>query len=333
MTISISSLTTTVTPRFATAAALLLSGFLASCSKDADSVSPALPTTVTFTQAGLFPEGVQYDSKNTCFLVSSVSTGNVGRVTDDGTYTLLSGGTTSGGTRLITSSLGLSLDDSRNRVLVASANLTTGAVARLVSLNRDNGQVNFNTDLGVLRPAAGHLANDVAVDAQGNAYVTDSYAPVIYKVDPQGVATVFLDNPAFSAPANAFGLNGIVYHPDGYLLVAKTDNGTLFKIPLTAPASFTTVATTGLDLTGADGLLLQDNTTLQVVAAGRVQRLTTANSWAAATSSGTFVAAQSTSPTTLARRDGAASYVVYSRFSELTATPTPTSFVIGKVSF
>ncbi|HEX8426345.1 SMP-30/gluconolactonase/LRE family protein [Hymenobacter sp.] len=321
--------------RIATATALLLSGVLAaSCSDDDEDNTPASPELVTFTQAGLFPEGVQYDAKNNSFLVSSLATGNIGRVTDAGVYTVLAPGTTASGTRIITSAVGINLDNSRNRVLVASSNAMAGNVARLVSYNRDNGQLNFNVDLGVLTTASRHFANDIAVDDQGNAYVTDSFAPYIYKVDPQGVASVFLTDPQFAAAAGAFGLNGIVFHPDGYLLVARADNGSLFKVPVTAPTSFTRVTTTGIDFTGADGLLLEDNNTLQAVVGGRsVIRLNTSNNWTAATQTGTFTASQSVSPTTLARRAGADSYVLYSRLSQMMVTPPPAEFTIGKVTF
>lgn len=314
--------------RVATAVALLLSGTLVvSCSDDDDENTPP-PELVTLTQANLFPEGVQYDTKNNCFLVSSLTTGNIGRVTDAGAYTVLASGSSAN----IVSAVGINLDDNRNRVLVASSNGTARNVAKLVSINRDNGQVNFNADLGALRSAPNHFANDVAVDNEGNAYVTDSFAPVIYKVTPQGVASVFLDNPALAGAAGAFGLNGIVFHPSGYLLVAKTDNGTIFKVPVSAPTNFTTVSL-GTNLTGADGMLLEDNNTLQVVASGKVYRLRTSNNWVGATLAGTFEANQSVSPTTLARRAGAASYVLYARLSEMMTTPPPSQFVIGRVKF
>ncbi|WP_375434109.1 SMP-30/gluconolactonase/LRE family protein [uncultured Hymenobacter sp.] len=322
--------------RVATATALLLSGVLAvSCADDDDQGStPAVPELVTFTQAGLFPEGVQYDAKNKCFLVSSLSTGNIGRVTDAGAYTVLANSTTASGTRIITSAVGINLDESRNRVLVASSNAMAGNVARLVSYNRDNGQLNFNVDLTPGTNTPRHFANDIAVDNAGNAYVTDSFAPYIYKVDPQGNASVFLTDQQFAAPAGAFGLNGIVFHPDGYLLVARGDNGSLFKVPVAAPATFTRVNTTGINFTGADGLLLQNNNTLQAVVSGnRVIRIGTTNNWAGATLSGTFAATQSVSPTTLARRVGADSYVLYARLSQMTATPPPAEFVIGRVRF
>ena len=109
---------------------------------------------------------------------------------------------------------------------------------------------------------------------------------------------MFLEDARLGTPAaGAFGLNGIVYHPDGYLLVAKSDNGALYKVPLTNPAAYTQVTTTQ-NLSAADGLLLQDNNTLQVVsnAQARVFRLATTNGFAAATLSGTFVTSRSSPP-------------------------------------
>lgn len=308
---------------------------LASCSKDADdNPVPSPPTTITFTAPGLFPEGVQYDATTQAFLVSSLTTGNVGWVKDDKTYTVLAAGSATG----ITSAVGLHLDEARSRVLVASSNATTGNVAKLVSLNRDKGNVNFTADLGALRPSAsGHFANDIAVDGQGNAYVTDSFAPVIYKVTAQGVVSVFLDDARFAANPGVFGLNGLVFHADatgGYLLVAKTDEGILFKVPLSNPRGFTPVTAAGIDLHGADGLLLQDDNTLQVVAGtqNKVYRLTTSNNWASAAVAGTF-ATSGAGPTTLARRAGADSYVLYANLSAITATTPPATFSIGKVAF
>lgn len=311
-------------------ATLLLGGLLtASCSNDDDddNATPATPDSVAFTVANLYPEGVQYDAKNSRFLVSSLTTGNVGQVKDDGTYSVFASGAG------IISAVGMNLDDSRNRLLVASSNGTQRNIAKLVSFNRDNGQVLFNTDLGALRSAPAHFANDVAVDNQGNAYVTDSFAPVIYKVDPQGMASVFLDNVQLAAPANAFGLNGIVFHPDGYLLVAKSDEGALFKVPVSNPAGFTRVSTTGIDLRAADGLLLQDNNTLQVVtnSQSKVYRLSTSNSWAAATLSGIF-ATLPQYPTTITRR-GADSYVLYANLDKMMQSPPVSVFTIGKVRF
>ena len=324
--------------------ALLGLAVLSSCSKgDTEPPVPVLeaPATITFTRAGLYPEGVQYDAANKRFLVTSLTTGQVGQVKDDGTYS-----TAFPDDPKLVSAIGIYLDEPRNRVLVAisdpganqqrTSTATLRKLARLAIYNRTTPTAApVVVELGTLRPNVGHFANDIAVDAQGNAYVTDSFSGIIYKVDATtNVASVFLESPQFVAPAGTFGLNGIVFHPDGYLLVAKSDEGKLFKIPLAAPSTFTTVATTQ-NLTAADGLLLQDNNTLQVVcnAQAKVFRLATTNGFGAATLSGTF-ATQPQFPTTLARRDGN-SYVLYANLDALFSgrMPAVSQFSINRVTF
>lgn len=331
--------------RLATAAALLLTTLLApACSDDDtdDGGDPVLPPdTVAFTQPGLYPEGVQYDARNGYFLVSSQTAGTVGLVHDYGHYA------TFADNAALVSSIGLNLDTERNRLLVAvsdpgyntqrTTTATQRKLARLVIFSQDNGQFVRSVELGTLRPSLNHFANDIAVDAQGNAYVTDSFAPIIYKVDTQGNATVFLEDTQLSAPSGSFGLNGIVYHPDGYLLVAKSDVGAVFKVPLSNPSAFTRVTLpAGLSLQGADGMLLQDNNTLQVVtnAQAKVYRLSTSNSWGSASTSATFTTATQY-PTTLARREGTDSYVLYSNLNALQASQTPpvSVFSVVRVKF
>ena len=321
---------------------LLGAALLASCSKDdeAPAVTPP-PAVVTFTQAGLYPEGVQYDAPNSRFLVTSLTTGRVGQVKDDGTYSPAFPDDPK-----LVSAIGIYLDEPRNRVLVAisdpNANAarttaaTQGKLARLAIFNRSAPTAApVVVELGTLRPNVGHFANDIAVDAQGNAYVTDSFSGIIYKVDATtNAASVFLESPQLAAPAGMFGLNGIVFHPDGYLLAVKSDEGKLFKIPLATPAMFTTVTTTQ-SLTAGDGLLLQDNNTLQVVsnAQAKVFRLVTTNGFGAATLSGTFATAAQF-PTTLARRADA-SYVLYANLDALFSgrMPAVSQYSINRVTF
>jgi sugar lactone lactonase YvrE len=296
---------------------LPLLSLLPGCSNDdddPDTTPPAGPDKITVPQAALSPEGIQWDEANQRFLVSSRTRGRLGTVKDDSTYAQLADDP-----RLI-STIGLNLDAPRNRVLAAvsdagantsrTSTATQRKLAAVAVFNATTGALQSYVDLGALRPAyAQHFANDIAVDGQGNAYVTDSFAPVIYKIDAQGTATVLLDNAQLSG-GSGFGLNGIVYHPDGYLLVAKTNDGALFKVPLSNPAGFTRVGT-AQNLAGADGLLLFDNQTLLVVAGsqGTVYRLGSTDAWANAAATGSFVTG-AVSPTTITRR-GADAYVLY----------------------
>jgi sugar lactone lactonase YvrE len=313
--------------RLGLAGALLLT--VGACGKK-DSLDD-LPSQVNITRANLYPEGTQYDDTNGRFLVSSQTTGSIGRVADDGTYAQFADDA-----QLI-STIGLKLDqaDGRNRLLVAvsdpgynltrTSTATQRKLAAVAIFDATSGAKTGYVNLGSLRPnAAAHFANDIAVDAAGNAYVTDSFAPIIYKIDTQGVATVFLENAALAAPAGTFGLNGIVYHPGGYLIVAKSDEGALIKVPLTNPTDFTKVTATGLTLTGDDGLQLTDDNTLLVAcnAQGQVYRLSSTDNFGSVSRTGSF-ATGAVYPTTLAWRAGARSYVLYSHLDALQKSQTP----------
>lgn len=332
------SFTTKTLARLGASGGLAL--LLAACANDKDIATLGPPAQVNFTQAGLYPEGTQYDDAGGRFLVSSQTTGRIGQVKDDGTYSQFADDA-----QLI-STIGLRLDVPRNRLLVAvsdpgynTARTTSATLRKLaaVAIFNASGAKTGYVPLGTLRPSyPAHFANDIALDAAGNAYVTDSFAPIIYKIDTQGTASVFLENSALAASSGSFGLNGIVAHPDGYLIVAKSDEGALIKVPLSNPAGFTKVNTTGLVLTGDDGLQLIDNNTLLVVcnAQGQVYRLTSADGFATVNRTGSF-ATGSVYPTTLARRNGTDSYVLYSYLNALQTNQNPpaSQFSLTKVGF
>ncbi|MBC6605266.1 hypothetical protein H8B13_00390 [Hymenobacter sp. BT188] len=321
---------------------LLLGGLLSvasSCSEDTGALpAPVGPNTITFTQPALYPEGVQYNDKTNRFFVSSLTRGAIGQVQDNGNYRVFTDDA-----RLV-STIGLHLDAGRKRLLAAvsdpganttrSTSATAGRLAALAIFNADNGQLANFVNLGALRPGQGHFANDIAIDAQGNAYVTDSFSPIIYKVDLQGNPSVFLESSQLAAPAGAFGLNGIAYHPDGYLLVAQSTQGVVYKVPLSNPVAFSPVAS-AQSLVGADGILLQDNRTLLVVSNSQstVFRLNSSDNFASATVGGNF-ATGNVFPTTLTRR-GNETYVLYAYLSALFGGQNPpvSDFSINKVRF
>lgn len=144
---------------------------------------------------------------------------------------------------------------------------------------------------------------------------------------------MLLEDPAFSAPAGSFGLNGIVYHPNGYLLISKTSDGTVFKIPLSNPAGFTRVTSPGVNLTGSDNLLLQDNNTLQTAynTQNKVYRLASTDNWTTMTLTGTFDAAGQF-PSAVTKR-GNVSYALYSHLDKLQQMPPVSAYDIAKVSY
>ncbi len=229
---------------------------LSACNKSVpagqDPNTPSFPAQINFTSPGVFPEGIAYDADHYRFFVSSATTGVVGTVTADGTYkafitdSLLASG-----------SSGIKVDKARQRVWVCN---TTNGV-RVYDLS--SGKRIFFTDVTSLLPGQPVFLNDELLDADGNAYVTNSFSPVIYKITKDGKASVFFNNDVFAVPPGGFGLNGIQISPKGYLLVAFATGVT--KIPINNPGAFSIVK---FDSTGfyPDGLLLsKDGKQLVVV--------------------------------------------------------------------
>ena len=305
-----------------------------SCDDDDD--EPKLPDSISFTFGGLYPEGFDYDSRNNRFLVSSITEGDVFRVSETGTIERFTNDT-----RLI-SSTGVTVDETRNRVIVATGDVnaskrsstnTAFVTASIGIYDLNTGATQSFITLGDLRPNAAHFASEATVDNSGNIYITDSFAPVIYRVDASGNKSVWLENANSFTPAQgAFGLNGIVFHPDGYLLVVKSDNGFLYKVPINNPSSFTRIdvaaypGTDGIALDGNNNLLLAINST------NRVVRLTTNNAWASASQSGE-VATPNVFPTMVndARGDF---FVLHSYLGKLLSGDlTQQTYLLEKVRF
>lgn len=276
------------------------------------------PEGVVAMYEGLFPEGVEYDPVNERFLVSSVSEGTVFAVADDGTVTPFIED------ERIPSSIGLEVDEANNRLLVAATDQETQAFLGIYELT--TGENLAFIDLGALTPNdVENFANDIAVDAAGNAYVTDSLAGVIYRVDLAGNAEVFLEDDTFSTQ---FALNGIDYHAEGNYLIAVVVPR-LIKIPLDNPAAFTPVEFEP-PIPGEDGILLVDERSLAVVSnvQGRVYLLESDDDFATATSNFTFETGN-VNPTTLAMRDGE----IYVLYAQLNANEPVTDYPIQRVPF
>lgn len=112
------------------------------------------------------------------------------------------------------------------------------------------------------------FAEDVAVDAEGNAYVADAKGNKIWKVGVDGKLLSIITSPLFSPKEwhrNLVGLNGIVYHPDGFLIVVHTFSGNLYKIDITKGSEeVKLIKVVGGSLIFGDGLELLSPTKLVV---------------------------------------------------------------------
>lgn len=282
---------------------------------------PDQPTTrIEFDSPEMYPEGIAYDSNSDVYYVSSARLGSIGKVTPQGAYTSLISDPS------FKSSYGLKIhpDGKRLFACISDANYskytspdTRKKMARLIGIDLATGRKTDDIDLSRLVPGE-HFANDLAFDAQQNAYVTDSFANVIYKITPGGQASVFSDHPLFKT--KGIGLNGIVYHPAGYLLTVSSGTGTIYKVDLSNPKNVTKVMTEQFFVNG-DGLLLNSADKLVVVQNGgsdKIYELTSQDNWASAKlTASTLLADRFTYPATATKAQDKV-WVMNAKFSELT---------------
>ncbi len=286
--------------------------------------------------AGAYPEAIAWNPRAGAFLVSSLRGGQLGLVYPDGRYRRFSTGK-----GLITTS-GMLVDAERNRVLVcnedvgvslSSAPGTRNRVAQVLEFNLDTGALQQTYDLSSLSRGP-TLANDLALDAQGNIYVTDSFQPQIYKIDRATRQVSILVRSArlmpAEVPAAAQGtqpyLNGIVYHPDGYLIAADYTRGLLWKVTLDIAPAISEIRLPQR-LKGPDGLRLKNAHELVIVQSfpgakgsmsGDVTLLSSNDGWASAYITAVATPSELDGPTGAALRDGEV-WVVNSRYPRLFA--------------
>ena len=217
----------------------------------------------------VFPEGIAYDPRTSVFYIGSTEDGTIyrGELATGIVEPFLPGG-----------------QDGRTAV----TGLKVDEAGRLVVCGRRTGRIFvYDTASGALLVrlwngrADGTLVNDAAIAADGAAYITDSFLPVLYRVDltalPVGASATPVAGSAEQEPevfvdftgsalvyGNDFNANGIVATPDGRaLLVVQFNTGRLYRIDL-ATRTVVEVPLIGGNLRGGDGMAL-DGTTLWVL--------------------------------------------------------------------
>ena len=154
--------------------------------------------------------------------------------------------------------------------------LVAGAFAGHVSLyDRTTGALLARWSLP--NPDEGTNVNDIAIAANGDAYITDSDRPVLYRIPaaeirhpsaPTQDLPIFLnwEGTPFTQYARGFiNANGIVATPDGrFLLVVNFTDGRLFRVRL-SDKQVTEVKLGGYRLISGDGMVLTDDNVLYVV--------------------------------------------------------------------
>lgn len=292
---------------------------------------------INFKAPLFYPEGTAYHKGGNAFFVSSVTTATIGKVDAQGMYNEFYSNPS------LKSSYGMKVDEKRKKLWVCTGDANYSKYAdsathkkmiKLIGLDLSTGAKTDEVDLSNLVQGK-HFANDLTLDDKGNIYITDSYSPVIYKVDAQMKASVLTRSDLFKS--EDVGLNGIVWHPDGYLIVAHNSNGQLFKIDLAQPDRVSKIQIKTF-FPGADGLLWDAGGNLVLVqnkGVHKVFQLMSGDNWQTAEIKAyTLMTDRFHQPTTATMKDGKV-YVLNSKMNELTDPTAPPSkeFSLQEVRF
>ncbi|MES2654372.1 MAG: hypothetical protein V4620_02230 [Bacteroidota bacterium] len=290
---------------------------------------------INFEADQLYPEGIAYNKITDEFLVSSLKYGKIGKVNRDGTYTTFITDS------LLISTNGLHVDNKTNTLFVCvtdpgvsplTSTKTQLKLAKVIAYDLTDGHRKFVVDLQPLNKDNGNFANDITADTVGNLYVTNSLSPIIFKINKKGVPSIFASSQTLWKQ-EGFNLNGIVYHPNGFLIVAQSNTGILYKVDCKDPNNIRHIMCPPIE--GADGLVLNGKNELLVISNKdkKVFKLVSNSDWTNADQIGSTDCEQS-GPTTGVYVKGSY-YVLNAKLNELFDPTQPKSkvFTIQEIKF
>ncbi|MDA7501903.1 hypothetical protein N8482_01380 [Chitinophagales bacterium] len=279
----------------------------------------------------LLPEGIEFDSNRASFIVSSAAGAGVSLVGLDGAVSFLVPPPFFGGN----GTFGLQIDEANDRLLVVSSNLQNPTVANLFIFTLSDGSLIHNVDLSNFSPGL-NFVNDVAVDSEGNAYVSNSDQGIIFKVTMEGTASVFFQDNDFSPadPSTETGFNGIEYHENDYLIVSHYESNKIYKLPIANPNAIEEVLLPEGFIRGGDGIFLAGNELVVVSNNGVpfVSKFVSTDDWISASIAGDTYATGDIFPTAVVKV-GEDYMIGNSYFNFPAYGNTPLNYLISKASF
>jgi Cu-Zn family superoxide dismutase len=196
----------------------------------------------------VFPESIGIDPRSGDAFAGSLADGTIYRISGSGDVSLFSAAGAGGRASVA----GVKIDPD-GRLWAAGGYEGTLDVYEL-----PGGSLLARCDVGS-RPSC---VNDIAFAADGTAYVTDSFLPTLFRVDPRSLEIEpWVDLSAQGLPwPEGLNLNGIIITPDGEHLVAcQTNLGRFWRVSLSS-GKVDEVALGGGPLEHCDGLAVSGST-------------------------------------------------------------------------
>ncbi|OWM86224.1 uncharacterized protein LOC116212019 [Punica granatum] len=240
------------------------------------------PHHISFRSPDLYPEAAVWDPSAQHFIVGSLRSRSIHSVSDAGVVdTLISDPSLPPNSTI----LGLAVDKHRRSLLAAvHAVDPLPEFNALAAYDLRSGTRLFLAPLPASGSPVRDVANDVTVDFNGNAYVTNSAADLIWKVTVDGEASIFSRSAAFTsfpvdrdAPYSYCGINGIAYVSRGFLLVVQSNTGKMYKVDVDDGTAKTVLLNRDLPL--ADGIAVRGDGVILVVSMNMLWFVKSDDNW------------------------------------------------------
>jgi sugar lactone lactonase YvrE len=174
-----------------------------------------------------YPNGITRASNSTLY-VGSITNGRILRIKSEGEIETFFPGSDE-----VFAATALRLDEQRGILWGTSPDFLGVPGSNGETSRRQNRIFAIDTSTGevlrvILMPDDG-FGNDIALDANGGVYLTDSMHPRVYYLAPGAEQlSVWAEDARFGS--EEFGLSGIARRPDGITVVGLYSEGELFKI-------------------------------------------------------------------------------------------------------
>jgi sugar lactone lactonase YvrE len=239
------------------------------------SATAATPlSAVTLPGKSFFPESVVADAKGNLY-VSSAANGSVVTISADGRTVkqlIAPEIVSTTPTFVAIAKLGLYVDDAKKDLYVCTLNTQSFAsTLRRYDLTTGQQKTSFNM------ASNGGVCNDIAADAKGNLYVTDSFFG-IERLPANGTALeVWKNDSLFTAGPNQFAVDGIVVDGTTDIFVNNLTSGALIRVPIgtndaagtpTAIALKSNMGAAIASLSSPDGMRLRAPHTILIAESG-----------------------------------------------------------------
>lgn len=241
------------------------------------------PHIINFKSPNLYPESLSWDPIGQHFIVGSLRHPTLLTVSDAGVVNTL---VFDHSLPTNSSFLGVTVDVVRKRVLAvvySHSEPSNGALAAY-DLSTPHKRLFLATLYEPASSTSAAGANDVTVDFSGNAFVTNSVSNLIWKVDLEGNVSVVSQSKTFTktpvdpnTPYSSCGLNGLAYCNNGYLLVAQSNTGNLYKVDYEDGSA--RKIQLNRELTAPDGIAIRSDGVLLVVSQYKLYFIKSDNSW------------------------------------------------------